>query len=442
MEEGKSPAPFSKTEVVNFVRDMAEMEEREFALRKTAEELEKSKSLYCSSIDFYMENKQILKELSSRISKQQEDLTRFKQRHPDIEELQPIKPDVPKSLIKKYTAKNTKSLENYYEFANEYMETLKNKDDNTPTILIILFYIFVNPILIFLKYILPILGVVFGIILLLPVIGLPATYGLWVMSASIVYILVLILINRINKKREADNKSIKSFIEDYNKYNDQLSSIRTYKDLIDDINNSNEEYQNTKEANGEKFQMLFDIEQHKMGVLDKQKEKLLELADRIKIKKEKIYSIGIVPRDYRSLDAMLMINSIFENDQADTMREATLLYDERLFRGEVLRGIDNIYSMLGNLVCSMQAIENRLIEVRESVDKACVELRTISNQIYNIEQRELEHKERVYKILEKQVSLQEDILKQSESTRYAMESLNYSSQKYDWYMEQYRQRLL
>ena len=39
MGEEKNLAPFSKAEIVNFVKDMAEMEEREFALRKAAEEM-------------------------------------------------------------------------------------------------------------------------------------------------------------------------------------------------------------------------------------------------------------------------------------------------------------------------------------------------------------------------------------------------------------------
>ena len=72
---------------------------------------------------------------------------------------------------------------------------------------------------------------------------------------------------------------------------------------------------------------------------------LVQTADELHAKKESLYRANIIPPDYRELDCVLMFHQIFRNDLADTMREAVKIYEERVFRQEVIRGIDRIYRM-------------------------------------------------------------------------------------------------
>ena len=144
--------------------------------------------------------------------------------------------------------------------------------------------------------------------------------------------------------------------------------------------------------------------------LEAQAQTLLQQADIIASQKAKLYQLGIVPPDYRTLDCVIMLNSIFKNDLADTMRDAILLYDERVFRGEVLKGIQKIYDMLGKLASSMRAIESHLMNVRQEVKDMTAEMRGIASELH-------EHKHSL-----------EDMVKESRATRYAAESLQRSNE--------------
>lgn len=173
-----------------------------------------------------------------------------------------------------------------------------------------------------------------------------------------------------------------------------------------------------------------------------------------------LYSLGIVPPDYRTLDSLVMLDSIFRNDLADTMREAVLIYDERVFRNEVLRGIDRIYTMLGQLSSSMRALETRLIEVRTEVQKTHVELNTISTQLCDIENKQVEQyeaqlrrqdvarerQEETYRQMFNKLRSSEterreqhrEMLQETRALRTATESVEDAARKCEWYMDQHR----
>jgi DNA repair ATPase RecN len=239
------------------------------------------------------------------------------------------------------------------------------------------------------------------------------------------------------------NKSIsqnKTWLEKYN------SELKTTQSLI-----SEERRKLTKAK--EKAKFLFA-----------QAELLEYNANEINATKLKLYDIGPVPPSYRTLDAVVMIYSIFMNDQADTMREATLLYDTRVYRGEVVTGIHNIYKMLGNLSRSMQSIESVLIEIRNSVNVMSTEMYLITDKLQKINTNISKTAEiyenqsdRLSSIAHKQMEkinehmkeqglytsmYMQELITENKATRSAIEHLNFSNSKYDWYIEQYRQGLL
>ena len=165
-------------------------------------------------------------------------------------------------------------------------------------------------------------------------------------------------------------------------------------------------------------------------------------ADIIHKQKNQIYELGIIPPDYRTFDACIMLHSIFRNDLADTMREAVLLYDERVFRGEVLRGIDNIYQMLGQLTHTMAEICDRLISIDSKVDSMLEETRTISSQLYSMERSAETSAARIADAVQESARQNEQyqaaILRQTQAARYSMESLERTSQQHEWYINMRR----
>lgn len=131
--------------------------------------------------------------------------------------------------------------------------------------------------------------------------------------------------------------------------------------------------------------------------------------------KKQLYALDIVPSDYRTLDCMIEFDQMFRNDLVDTMRQAVMIYEERVFRGEMIRGIDKIYTMLGNLTSAMRNIESTLYGIRNDVH-------VMSDDIY--------------KIASSAEKFQEDMLSESQAACYATEALKESIERCEWYMEQ------
>ena len=215
----------------------------------------------------------------------------------------------------------------------------------------------------------------------------------------------------------------------------------------------------------------------KSGYLYAQADLIEEKAIELEQNKLSLYNLGIVPPSYRKLEAVAEIHNIFLNDQADTMREATLLYDTRVFRGELITGIGNIYRMLGNLASSMHAIESRLTEVRNEVRVLNTELYSISDNLVSIknnsdvntsQQKQLNCLLRdiaankqdtktnfVFSSTASNLNnnsidatnydyllLKQTLLENNKAIEFATNAFLNSSTKQQWYIDQYRQGLL
>ena len=147
--------------------------------------------------------------------------------------------------------------------------------------------------------------------------------------------------------------------------------------------------------------------------LDYMSKFLFQHISKIENQKKKLYAIGIVPPDYRKLDCLIEIDQMFRNDLVDTVREAVKIYEERVFRGELVRGIDNIYNMLGSLSASMYNIENTLYGIQR-------EVRLMSDEIS--------------KISDSTESFQANMLSESRAARYATEALKKSQENCETYL--------
>lgn len=119
---------------------------------------------------------------------------------------------------------------------------------------------------------------------------------------------------------------------------------------------------------------------------------------------KKHYAIGIIPPDYRDMIRVLYIQRAFRNDQADTIREATLLCDRDVHHGEVMQGLYEIAS-------AIQCLSSTLNSIGRNIALMSDELTSITD-------------------------VQQKLLSETESARYAAEAVQKSQESLLWYERQ------
>lgn len=111
-----------------------------------------------------------------------------------------------------------------------------------------------------------------------------------------------------------------------------------------------------------------DKERQKAADLEKQARDCEEKAAEIRTILTDCYEqSNIIPPDYRYIDCVAVLHHAFRNGLADNMREAVLYYEQREFRQTVIRGVDNVYEMLGTLSNTMNEIKGVLNDIDNNV---------------------------------------------------------------------------
>ncbi|MBQ9152056.1 MAG: hypothetical protein IJX72_07375, partial [Clostridia bacterium] len=134
--------------------------------------------------------------------------------------------------------------------------------------------------------------------------------------------------------------------------------------------------------------------------------------------REQFYGVNLIPVDYRTLDCVFMLDQIFRNDLADTMREAIAKYEERVFRGEVIQGISAIISRIDTLTGLMGDLGRQLSSIQTQVS-------FLSNDLYNIAERLSKAQDQQNQFQDQQNQFMEETRLQ----RYATEELNRNAEK-------------
>lgn len=91
---------------------------------------------------------------------------------------------------------------------------------------------------------------------------------------------------------------------------------------------------------------------------------------------EKCFSLGVIKPAYRNPVCVLMLDEIFQNDKADTMREAMILCDAQLRHVEVTHKLDQITYALETISRSfsyiadmMDTVTDNVIDINENIRK-------------------------------------------------------------------------
>lgn len=122
---------------------------------------------------------------------------------------------------------------------------------------------------------------------------------------------------------------------------------------------------------------------------------------------QKNYALNVIPPDYRRWECLLWIDYAFRNDQVDTMREATLECDKHVMHGETMTALQELAASIRSVAVLLENMNNRISAMNAN--------------LFQIAQT------------------QDSLLSETESARYAMESVSRSNEKLAYYEDLKRQ---
>ncbi len=128
-------------------------------------------------------------------------------------------------------------------------------------------------------------------------------------------------------------------------------------------------YPNIIRQEEQKIIELKDEIKRRTTVLKKHGEDCLQYANHLAEEKESLYALNVIPPNYRYIDCIMVLDYVFRNDLADDMRGAVLYYEDRIFRGSVIKGLDNIVNAIDNLSSEMYEVQTKLQAIEKQSKK-------------------------------------------------------------------------
>lgn len=159
----------------------------------------------------------------------------------------------------------------------------------------------------------------------------------------------------------------------------------------------------------------YSVAKSKAALIGSQINDLRNKRSQIQSTLSHFYGLNIIPPDYRYMDCAIMLDQIFRNDLADTMRDAIKIYEERVFRGEVIKGMDKICRMLGQLSVGMAVIGQRINAIDSNV-------KMMSQDLYNFSAK-----------IEAGQKANAELLNETKMSRYAAEQVAESAKNLEWH---------
>ena len=181
-------------------------------------------------------------------------------------------------------------------------------------------------------------------------------------------------------------------------------------------NSASESYENTLKS----LENDYNQSEQKLAIASKERnqteiyiQKLLAHADQLdkdiaEIEKslQHNYALNIVPPDYRRLECLVWIDYAFRNDQVDTMRQATLQCDKWTRHGEQMKVLNEL--------------ARQFRSIRELLETMNGNISMMNQDLFRI------------------AEAQEKQLSETQSARYAMESVQKSTETLAMYEEMKR----
>lgn len=244
----------------------------------------------------------------------------------------------------------------------------------------------------------------------------------------IIYILPIILfivLAEIKTKynRKLDNQAVEEYRSEINKQH--AKAVKYWEKECAEVSAKNKVTAAKNEVErieyGARCQKRKQEHERYLAALKVQLDDLDTQIAKANAQRQSFYAVGIVPVDYRTLDCAFVLDQIFRNDLADTMREGIKLYEERVYRGEVIKGIASIVSHLDNLTGLMGDLGQRLNRINTEVSM-------MSNDLFQMADRQS-------RMQEEMNDSNRRVLEESRLHRYATEALNRNAEKIIQYCE-------
>lgn len=178
-------------------------------------------------------------------------------------------------------------------------------------------------------------------------------------------------------------------------------------------------------------ELLLEMEDEAFAPIKAQAEQIRQKADeldtaaaRVEEKIRECYALNIIKPAYQKMVCVTILNDVFVNDKADTMREAMLLCDAEIRHSELIHQLDKVIHSLGILANSLQSIHDVLETINSNVSM-------ISQDIFRMSESQ-----------EKMAVLLENIESNSQAAAFATESIKQSANNADFYIAQRRAGVL
>ena len=243
--------------------------------------------------------------------------------------------------------------------------------------------------------------------------GKASTLLTWIELAIVLALFIIVYVLRKRKKaKRIKDEHTRKFEESLN--NHKLHILSLEEECKAQSEEARARYMSVSEARAELQKTKKYCES-----IDKQISIITQQRNMIKKNLEQFYNYGLVPPDYRTFDCVIMLDQIFRNDLADTMREAIKIYEERVFRGSVIRGMDKICSMLGQLSSDMLAISLKLDMVNSNIAHMSSDFDSL--------------KRRMVSESAKNRAVTEDLIRETQLGRYTNEKLLESTKALEKY---------
>ena len=131
-----------------------------------------------------------------------------------------------------------------------------------------------------------------------------------------------------------------------------------------------------------------------------------------KILEQSYEQTGVVPIDYRYISCVLMIDYVFKNDLADTVREAIEYYETKVFRDGLFNKLDDIHNTLKIMSGKLSSMTSILRSINSQVGE-------LSEDVCNIS----ENSNLIAGGMAESVVLQEKTFAETKAMRYATEAV-------------------
>ncbi len=184
---------------------------------------------------------------------------------------------------------------------------------------------------------------------------------------------------------------------------------------IDDLAYAKHRY----EIYQKQYETALDVYKHyeeRTAIMESHAKHLANQARRIKSDQKKMLEMNIIPPDYRDLKCLFELYRIFYNNLADTMREAIAIYEERVFRGLVVKGLYQLNN-------KFSLISEYIIDMKDELHRISRDTDFMSGEIQRIRENQ-----------DDQHNKQDEIIEEIRATRYANEAVKESQERCEWYM--------